>query len=108
MVVCPAACPLCVSIRIQTLVLRLVKERVIAMRAEPDTHFESWLRDATDGMRPPWNLRWVSKDFTDGDQLCGNPNCARADDGNVPNQFVLVCFSPRISLHVAQLVPLSA
>ena len=31
-------------------------------------HFESYLRDVTDGMRSPWNLRCGVKEFTDGDQ----------------------------------------
>ena len=101
MVICPAACRLCFSIRIQTLVLRLVKECVIAVRVEHVMHFESYLRDVTGGMRSPWNLRCGVKEFTDGDQRCaetrefsaaclscdcqddtehrGNPNCARAD-----------------------------
>ena len=70
MVICPAACRLCFSLRIQTLVLRLVKERVIAVRVEPAVHFESYLRDVTDGMRSPWNLRCGLKEFTEGDQRC--------------------------------------
>ena len=102
MVICPATCRLCFSIRIQTLVLSMYEERVIAVRVEPDMHFEFYLRDVTDGMRSPWNLRCGVKEFTDGDQCCaetreysaaclscdcqddtehrGNLNCARADD----------------------------
>ena len=115
MVICPAACRLCFSLRTQTLVLRLVKERVIAVRVEPLMHFESYLRDATDGMRSPWNLRCGVKEFTDGDQRCaetraysaaclscdcqddtehrGNPNCAGADDlTRIPEVQVVAMF----------------
>ena len=88
--------------RIQTLVLRLYDERVIAVRVELDMHFESYLRDVTGEMRSLWNLRYGVEEFADGDQRCaesreysaprlscdcqddtehrGNPNCARADD----------------------------
>ena len=102
MVICPATGRLCFSLRIQTLVLRLYEERVIAVRVEPDMHFESYLRDVTGEMRSLWKLRHGVEEFADGDQRCaetreysaprlscdcqddtehrGNPNCARADD----------------------------
>ena len=101
MVLCPATCRLCFSLRIQTQVLRLYEERVVAVRVEPDMHFESYLRDFTGEIRSPWKLRCGVKEFADGDQRCaetresaawlscdcqgdtehrGNPNCARADD----------------------------
>ena len=102
MVLCPATCRLCFSLRIQTLVLRLYEERVIPVRVQLDMHLESYLRDVTGDMRSPWKLRCRVKEFAVGDQRCaetrensaawlscdcqddtehrGNPNCARADD----------------------------
>ena len=41
MIVCPATCRLCFSLRIQTLVLRLYEERVIEVQVELEMHFES-------------------------------------------------------------------
>ena len=122
-VICPAACRLWFSLRIQTLVLRVDKERVIAVRVEPDKHCESYLRDVTDGMRSPWNPRCGVKEFTDGDQRCaetrehsaacfscdcqdhrehrGNPNCARADDlTGVPEVQVVAMFHTNSFLFV--------
>ena len=48
----------------------MYEERVIAVQVEPDVHFEFCLRDVTDGMRSPWNLRCGVKEFADGDQRC--------------------------------------
>ena len=93
----------------------LHEERVIAVRVEPDMHFESYQRDVTDEIRSPWNLRCGVKEFTDGDQCCaetreysaaclscdcqddtehcGNPNCARADDlTEIPEVQVVAMF----------------
>ena len=48
----------------------LYEEHVIAVRLEPDLHFESYLRDVTDEMRSPWKFRCGVKEFADGVQRC--------------------------------------
>ena len=86
-------------------------------------HLESHLRDVTDGMRSPWNLRYGAKEFTDGHQRCaetraysaaclscdcqddterrGNPNCARADDlTGIPEVQVVAMFHTNSFLFV--------